>query len=75
MENLHPKVVLMFENFIKWRQENGVDDIAELDISYIKKIDHIFPHGYYGVDKIGRPIYIERYENFSLKKLMAVYEF
>ena len=62
----------MFENFIKWRQEGDVDDIANHDISNIKKLSFLYPHGYYGVCKEGRPIYIERYENFDLNKILEV---
>lgn len=68
----YPKVQLMFDNFLKWRETNGVDDIAQMDISKIDTVAHILSHNYYCLDRIGRPVYIERYANFDLKELLNV---
>lgn len=71
----YPKVQLMFDNFLKWRADNGVDDIAEMDISIMKDAEHIVPHNYYCIDLQGRPVYIERYGKSDLKELTKVHYF
>jgi len=52
---------LMFKNFIDWRIKEGVDTIIK-DYAFEEKekIQEVYPHGYHGVDKFHRPIYIER---------------
>ena len=62
----------MWNNFIKWRQENDVDNIEKMDISPMKQVEAIFPHNYYCVDKEGRPVYIEQYKYFDLKDITSV---
>ena len=66
------KVILMFEEFLKWRTERKVDDIIKLQFPKIKEVEVYYPHGYYGVDKKGRPVYIERYTNIDIKKMFAI---
>jgi hypothetical protein len=68
----YPKVQLMFDNFLKWRADNGVDEIAKMDISKVKDAEDILPHNYYCIDLKGRPVYIERYGKFDLKDLTKV---
>jgi hypothetical protein len=68
----YPKVQLMFDNFLKWRETNGVDNIAEMDISKIKESAELLPHNYYCLDRKGRPVYIERYGKFDLKEITKV---
>lgn len=51
----------MFGNFMTWRKENDVDNIIEnFDFSEGVEIQKVYPHGYHKIDKLGRPIYIER---------------
>lgn len=68
----YPKVKLMFENFLNWRRDNNIDNIAQMDISKIKLIDEYLPHNYYCVDREGRSVYIERYKDFDLKEIYSV---
>jgi len=50
----------MFENFLKFREENNIDSIlTDFDFPEQEKVLQAYGRGYYGVDKIGRPIYIE----------------
>jgi CRAL/TRIO domain/CRAL/TRIO, N-terminal domain len=70
----YPKVQLMFDNNLKWRQENKVDTIAEEDFPLMKDCFQFAPHNYMCIDRIGRPVYVERYRNFDLKEMMKVTE-
>lgn len=51
----------MFTNYMEYRRTSNLDTI--LTTFVFDKKELIFPHyprGYMGVDKIGRPVYIER---------------
>ena len=66
-------VKLMFSNFIKWRRENNVDNVLqEFEFTELEKVKEIYPTGYHGTDKQGRPIYIERLGNLDVPKIFTV---
>jgi hypothetical protein len=50
----------MFENYMVYRKENNLDSIIA-DFNFDKRMEvfNNYKRGYCGVDKIGRPIYIE----------------
>ncbi|KAJ0962014.1 hypothetical protein J5N97_029842 [Dioscorea zingiberensis] len=50
-----------FLNMLKWRDEFGVDAIVK-DFKYdeYETVKKLYPHGFHGVDRNGRPVYIER---------------
>ncbi|XP_074561294.1 phosphatidylinositol/phosphatidylcholine transfer protein SFH11-like [Curcuma longa] len=55
------KAEIMFVNMLKWRDSSGVDLIAnEFKFEEYDAVKKCYPHGYHGVDKYGRPLYIER---------------
>ena len=54
-------IKLMYKNFIDWRTANNVENVLERfkseDFAELKNHYH---HGWHGVDKLGRPIFLER---------------
>lgn len=67
----------MFEEFLKWRQEYGTEEIL---VSYrqsfsfpeVYEMKQFYPHGHHKTDREGRPIYIERLGQLELSKLFEI---
>ncbi|KAL1830379.1 hypothetical protein ACET3Z_000030 [Daucus carota] len=67
------KTIHMWAEMLNWRRENRVDSIIQ-DFVYDEHEDvqRYYPHGFHGVDRGGRPVYIERLGKVEPSKLMSV---
>ena len=63
----------MFSNYMSYRRENDLDNIINT-FAFDKKeqIAQYYPRGYCGIDKLGRPIYIENSGQIQPTKIWEV---
>ena len=69
------KVVLLWKNFMINRNELDIENIipnfeAERDQAFNKAVVDYFPRCYSGVDKLGRPIFVDYSGSFKVPDLL-----
>ncbi|KAJ1499689.1 cytosolic factor, phosphatidylinositol/phosphatidylcholine transfer protein [Coelomomyces lativittatus] len=56
-----------------WRLEFQVDQlVSDFQFPELQQIRSLYPQYYHKVDKLGRPIYIEHFQNLDLKKIQEI---
>ncbi|XP_048564068.1 phosphatidylinositol/phosphatidylcholine transfer protein SFH8-like isoform X2 [Triticum urartu] len=62
----------MWSEMLRWRNAYGVDNIEEFDYTELNEVKKYYPQFYHGVDKEGRPVYVELVGKVDANKLVKV---
>eukprot|EP00271_Cylindrocystis_brebissonii_P007916 TRINITY_DN21835_c0_g1_i1.p1 TRINITY_DN21835_c0_g1~~TRINITY_DN21835_c0_g1_i1.p1 ORF type:complete len:783 (+),score=153.92 TRINITY_DN21835_c0_g1_i1:287-2350(+) len=61
---------LMWSNWLKWREEYGTDNIQSFEYPELPEVKKYYPQGHHGVDREGRPVYIELVGSVDTAKVL-----
>ena len=67
------KIAEMIDKYFAWKKEVNHDAIGEISIENYRDVKNFYSHGYYGIDKKGRPIYIEQVNSLRSTDMFAKY--
>lgn len=62
----------MWSEMLRWRNEYGVDNIEEFNYTELDEVKKYYAQFYHGVDKEGRPVYVELVGKVDANKLVKV---
>lgn len=62
----------MWSEMLRWRNEFGVDNIEDFNYTELNEVKKYYPQFYHGVDKEGRPVYVELIGKVNANKLVKV---
>jgi len=62
----------MFTDYLKYREDNNLENINKFQISNLNEIKKYYPHCYHNIDKFGRPIYIEKVGDLNVDNLFKI---
>eukprot|EP00829_Urostomides_striatus_P012531 TRINITY_DN330_c0_g1_i22.p2 TRINITY_DN330_c0_g1~~TRINITY_DN330_c0_g1_i22.p2 ORF type:complete len:252 (+),score=35.20 TRINITY_DN330_c0_g1_i22:69-824(+) len=60
------------DSYIIWRIKTDVDQALLYKFPELPELKKVYPHGYHKIDKMGRPIYIERIGMMNLQKVFTL---
>ncbi|CAI5463489.1 unnamed protein product [Closterium sp. Yama58-4] len=66
------KTTEMWANMLKWREEFGVDECLKFEFPELAEVKRVYPHGHHGVDREGRPVYIELIGRVDATKVLGI---
>jgi len=67
-----PKAKAMLADFVRWRREYRADEALDWEFPWVEAARDLYPNGYHGVDKEGRPVYFQEMGHLDVARLLAI---